>query len=388
MNAAIQLQQPQQIAQWKKPSEVKQRLEAIQQLLRDVLKPATKESGWDGDYGVIPGTGTKPSLLKAGSEQILAMFEIAVDPVVEDLSTEDCSRYRVTARLIHVPSGNFLGAGIGEASTNETKYKWKKTYVQKEFDATDPERRKIKHSQYKGRNDMWEDKQELLIRQEPADLANTVLKMAKKRAQIDATLTVTGASSMFSQDLEETAEDGQQEPPKATRGKKATQATSKTEDVKCASCGAINGHLPSCKHHPKNVSTGGQPVQGEVVAKETKKEADVPKALKQETVVVKSCSKKVSSKKTNYLELVVKDDQEQEVFRYVWHGHLQKEPSDLSTTVGKMCIWDVAESVVNGKIFFEVKAIHQIGTQVFVDDKPVDAPSAAEVGFENDPEQW
>jgi hypothetical protein len=34
-----------------------------------------------------------------------------------------------------------------------------------------------------------------------ADVYNTVLKMAKKRAHIDATLTATGAADMFTQDL-------------------------------------------------------------------------------------------------------------------------------------------------------------------------------------------
>ena len=36
-----------------------------------------------------------------------------------------------------------------------------------------------------------------------ADVANTVLKMAKKRAMVDGILTVTGASDIFTQDIEE-----------------------------------------------------------------------------------------------------------------------------------------------------------------------------------------
>jgi hypothetical protein len=41
------------------------------------------------------------------------------------------------------------------------------------------------------------------IRTEPADLANTILKMAKKRALIDAVLTATAASDIFTQDIED-----------------------------------------------------------------------------------------------------------------------------------------------------------------------------------------
>ena len=40
----------------------------------------------------------------------------------------------------------------------------------------------------------------------PADVLNTVLKMAKKRALVDAVLSATGASDIFTQDLEELVE--------------------------------------------------------------------------------------------------------------------------------------------------------------------------------------
>jgi len=40
------------------------------------------------------------------------------------------------------------------------------------------------------------------------DMANTVLKMAKKRAQIDGVLTVTAAFDVFSQGVEELKEAG------------------------------------------------------------------------------------------------------------------------------------------------------------------------------------
>lgn len=399
MSTTIQPVQPQIVVPWKSTSAIKQRAEAIQQLLKEVMNEATQQSNWDGDFGKIPGTGGKPSLLKAGSEKILAMFEMAVDPVVEDLSTDDCCRYRVTCRILHAPSGNFLGAGVGECSTNETKYKWKRTYSKKEYDATDPDRRKIKFSQFKGNNGMWEDKEEYLIRTEPADLANTVLKMAKKRAQIDATLTVTGASSMFTQDeLEPETEVGGAQAP--SKGKKSGKSSPKaTEDVKCAHCGAVNGHLPSCKYHPKNQSGTGQSaaaspapqqaasVQGEVMPK---KESEVPKSTTQESFFVKTCNKKKSGRGGDYLELIGTDESNNDGWRYVWHGHLQKDPADLSTSVGKLCVWDISGTKKGDKIYFSVEKIHSIGTQAYIDDLPVQAPNAQEVGFDAAPpdEAW
>ena len=240
---SLTTQGPKEIQQWTSPTHIKERINAIQKLMKDVLKPGTKENDFAGDYGIVPGT-KKPSLWKSGSEQILAMFQIAVEPVVEDLSVDDCYRYRVTTRLTNSRTGEFLGAGLGEASTDETKYKWRRTYSKPEFEATDPERRRIKYGQYKKGND-WVDTEEMQVRQEPSDLANTVLKMAKKRSQIDATLTVTGASSMFEQDLEDLPEETQRELLSQRGGKPKTKPES-TGDVMCSECRAINGHLPSC----------------------------------------------------------------------------------------------------------------------------------------------
>jgi hypothetical protein len=170
--------------------EIKAQVQSIQQVMEAVMKP-------DVHYGKIPGT-QKNTLYKAGSEKILSTFRIAVDPVVEDLSTADCYRYRVIARGV-LPTGEIVGAGVGEASTDEEKYKWRGSVCKAEFDATPEDRRRIKWDRY--------GKETQQVRTNPADLANTVLKMAKKRAQIDLTLTATGASDVFEQDLEDMPEE-------------------------------------------------------------------------------------------------------------------------------------------------------------------------------------
>lgn len=175
--------------------EIKAQVQAIQQVMEAVMKP-------DVHYGKIPGT-QKNTLYKAGSEKILSTFRIAVDPVVEDLSTADCYRYRVIARGV-LPTGEIVGSGVGEASTDEEKYKWRGAVCDKEFDATPEDRKRIKYSKPSNWNKDGEIKQ---VRTNPADLANTVLKMAKKRAQIDLTLTATGASDVFEQDLEDMPEE-------------------------------------------------------------------------------------------------------------------------------------------------------------------------------------
>ena len=174
--------------------EIAQSSAIMQRLIAAVMKP-------DVHYGIIPGT-KKRTLFKPGSEKILSTFMISVDIEAEDLSTEDCVRYRVKA-VGRTPDGTIVGYGIGECSTAEEKYLWRAPVCHEEYVATDPMRRREKW--FKGYQGKPAEKKEQ-IRTNPADLANTVLKMAKKRAQIDLTLTATAASDVFEQDLEDLAD--------------------------------------------------------------------------------------------------------------------------------------------------------------------------------------
>lgn len=384
----------QAIYQWKSPTAIKQRIIAIQQLMEEVLKPGNRDNEFSGDYGVIPGTGNKPSLWKSGSEQILAMFEIAVDPIVEDLSNEDCFRYRVTTRLTHAPSATFLGAGVGEASSNETKYKWRKCYSQKEFEATAVDRRKIKYSQYRDGNGMWADKEEWLVRTEPADVANTILKMAKKRSQIDATLTVTGASSMFSQDLEELMEDQGDEPKPEKKAK--PQAS-----VKCSECKAEGGHLPNCSKR-KNGKPAEVKRASDVRAPESKPEAkqegpticsecrqkddhakDCKFAPKAEEKPKALCSIKQVLQKTKkqtpeqlkkgvtgspYLVLEVVDSQNRDGKLYVWDTKFHDYLIGVKDAT-LLCEVDAGKTN-DGASFYSLTHIFELAGRKFVDDVP------------------
>lgn len=179
-------------------AEIKANVNRLQEVMKAVMIGPSKECPEGVHYGIIPGT-KKPTLYKAGSEKILATFRIAVELDVEDLSTGDCFRYRVKARGI-IPTGEIVGCGIGECSTDEEKYRWRGTVNDREWNATPEDRKRIKYVKPTDWNKDGEIKQ---IRTNPADLANTALKMAKKRAQIDLTLTATAASDVFEQDLDE-----------------------------------------------------------------------------------------------------------------------------------------------------------------------------------------
>lgn len=171
---------------------------------RDVIKTImTRAMVADVHYGTIPGTKGK-SLLKLGADMLMSVFHIAADPEIHDLSNGHGDaleiRYRVLLRGKAMGSGQLVGVGVGECSSNEEKYRWKKA-PNNVWNNTPERMRRIKYF------DNGSVKQ---VRQSPFDIANTVLKMAKKRAAVDFTLTALGAAEMF-----EDFEDGNGHAPQA-----------------------------------------------------------------------------------------------------------------------------------------------------------------------------
>lgn len=203
---------------------VTQQIGLIQDLMRSVMK--------DGEhFGVIPGCGKKPSLLKPGAEKLSCVFRLA--PAYEgELNPVDLGdghrEYVIKCRLTHIPSGTVIGEGLGSCSTMEGKYRYRagevkptgKPVPQEYWTARDQSMiggpgfatRKI--------DGKWEivEAGEKVEHDNPADYYNTVLKMAKKRAHVDAILTATSASDIFTQDVEDM--------PVVLPGAKATEAAS------------------------------------------------------------------------------------------------------------------------------------------------------------------
>jgi len=179
--------------------DIRAQVNLVQEVMKAVMKEGTH-------YGKIPGT-PKPSLWKPGAEVLAATFRVAVSYRIDDLSTDDYVRYRVVALGTHQTSGIVLGEGVGEASSNEQKYKWVKA-GKREWEASAENRRRKKFGYDKDKREEYEI---LQVRTEPADVANTILKMAAKRAQVAMTLNVTAASDIFTQDIEDLPEELQRD---------------------------------------------------------------------------------------------------------------------------------------------------------------------------------
>ncbi len=186
------------LAIYEKDSLTAQDIQAQVQLIQQVMGTVMKN---EVHYGTVPGCGDKPALFKPGAEKILATFRLSANPEIEDLSTTDEIRYRIKME-IQSANGVVIGYGVGECSSNEDKFKWRRSVCDAEFQETPADRRRKKWKKgYGSKKDYTIDQ----VRTDVADIANTVLKMAKKRSLVDACLTTTACSDIFEQDIEDMA---------------------------------------------------------------------------------------------------------------------------------------------------------------------------------------
>lgn len=152
------------------------------------------------DYGVIPGT-QKPTLLKSGAEKINMLF--GLNPIYEFMaSVSDFERgfFNYEIRCTLMRNGMPVAQGIGSCNSHEKKYRYSTMTEEQLAEAgIDPNTGTMFTDRY-GRT------RYRVEAPDPADKANTILKMAKKRAYVDATLQVASLSDLFTQDLEDMAD--------------------------------------------------------------------------------------------------------------------------------------------------------------------------------------
>lgn len=178
------------------------------------------------DYGTIPGTNSKPSLLKPGAEKLCAVFgmspEVHEEEVIEDWTGEQHKDepffyYRDKCRV--TKNGILLGEGIGSCNSWETKYRYR-TAERKcpECGAAAIIRGRqefgggwLCFARKGGCGAKFKKGDPAIERQtvgrvpntDIADQVNTIQKMAHKRALVAAVLIATNASEFFTQDIED-----------------------------------------------------------------------------------------------------------------------------------------------------------------------------------------
>lgn len=152
------------------------------------------------DYGVVPGTSSKPTLFKSGAQKLMLLFDLASEvKEVHRVVKDDLIAYEVTVALRNKQTGVSEGEGVGTCNSKERRYKNQDAY----------------------------------------NVANTLLKMAKKRGMVDAVLDALGASSLLTQDLEDMHIDAPQNGHKATGAQQMNDAAQIHDRLTEAQRGAI-----------------------------------------------------------------------------------------------------------------------------------------------------
>jgi len=210
-------------------AEMQEQLDIVQRFFQKIMVKGQ-------DYGIIPGTD-KPTLLKPGAEKLCELYGFA--PIIKDIKEEKDNEtgfchYLVILTLLHKRSGIVVAEGVGEANTSEDKFRWRWIPEWK----LSPD---IDRSSLQFRTETAKDgRQYRLYRienQSPHSIWNTVLKIAKKRALVDATLSATRSSGIFTQDMEDLqdwidAEVIETEPPKPqTNNTKTTNEVQKLSEA-------------------------------------------------------------------------------------------------------------------------------------------------------------
>ena len=144
--------------------ELKKQYDMFRYLQQVVLEP-------DVDYGYPnpKNQSGKPSLYKSGAEKLTRLFHLTPRfEKLEEIREENFVYYMFKCTLY--AGDKIVGEGFGSCNSREKSH-WSK---------------------------------------DPLANDNTILKMAKKRAHVDAVLTGLGASNVFTQDLEDYEEETQE----------------------------------------------------------------------------------------------------------------------------------------------------------------------------------
>ena len=109
-------------------TQIKQQVNLIQEVMREVMQGPSKENPTGTHYGVIPGCA-KPCLYKAGAEKLSMTFRLR--PIIDNDRDVNIERLDNGHRDIRVychvfnMGGIELATGVGSCSTMESKFRYR-----------------------------------------------------------------------------------------------------------------------------------------------------------------------------------------------------------------------------------------------------------------------
>jgi len=196
-------------------------MERFRQIKSTLLTPG---KDGEGDYGKVPGTN-KDTLFLSGAQKLCMALRLIPSYQVQRTADETSDGWRVHYHvdcLLHVGdgAGRVVGQGVGSANSWERKYRYREARPS----CTLCGEAALMRSKYEDKetgDKGWycnprfggcgqnlpsaavEPTHGMIENPDPFDLDNTLLKMAKKRAFVDATIVATATSDVWTQDMEE-----------------------------------------------------------------------------------------------------------------------------------------------------------------------------------------
>ena len=159
------------------------------------------------DYGVIEGTA-RPTLFKAGAEILRLAFKLTYKTEVTGVENWDTGFFAYRVKTVFFDqSGREVGSGEGSCNNKETRYASRWVSASKLPADVDP--KTLPSKKYRGTNGEYLKYRIDTDLDEKMTQANTILKMAKKRSFVDGILSITGASRIFTQDVEDLVIEGE-----------------------------------------------------------------------------------------------------------------------------------------------------------------------------------
>jgi hypothetical protein len=226
-------------------TEVKAQVSKVQELMHDLMQDGTH-------YGESFPGDTKKNLLKPGADKLCFMFRLRPD-FSQEIKELPNGHMEVMTRcqIFHIESGQKIAEGVGLASTMESKYRWRN--AAKKCPVCGKETIIKGKEEYGGgficftkkggcgakyKDDDPEITGQVTGKIENPDIAdtyNTVIKISKKRAYVDATITACAASDIFSQDAEDFKNAAEPAGSLAKEAARESEQPPKTTDAKPAS---------------------------------------------------------------------------------------------------------------------------------------------------------
>lgn len=154
---------------------VKHNIAMMQRAVEEVLEEGV-------DYGTVPGV-QQPFLFDSGASKVRDFYDTYPEHIVLSRIEEDgLLTIMMETKLVYRKTGQVVASGVGAASMKESRYKYRWVEEPEEFGYNRSECRR-KGTKYR------------ILNPEVDELVNTIMKVAAKRSEVDASQNLPGVAA-------------------------------------------------------------------------------------------------------------------------------------------------------------------------------------------------